>query len=79
MAAINPSALQMLLSRCRSLKKLSLEHVKLSAEVCDEIAANSNMEALNLAMCEGIEVTSIRKMMSNLQWYTISCVNLSVR
>lgn len=67
MAVITKPSLKMLLSKCRQLKKLSLEHVKINDEICCEIAKNINLEALNLTMCEGIESWSIKTMMSELQ------------
>lgn len=71
----------MLLSRCRQLKKLSLEHVALNDEICNEIAKNTGLEALNLAMCSGLEAWSVRKIMEALKQLNslnISWTNLSV-
>lgn len=67
MANVAPPTLAALLSRFRRLKKLSLEHVPLDRSVCFEIAANSQLEALNIAMCEGIDVRGIRRMMNGLK------------
>lgn len=67
MAVITKPSLKSLLSRCRQLKKLSLEHVAVNDEICDEIAKNKDLEALNLAMVTGLEAWSIRKMMIELE------------
>lgn len=66
MAVITKPSLKMLLSKCRQLKKLSLEHVQINDEICDEIAQNVHLEALNLAMSEGIRPSSMKTMMLNL-------------
>jgi len=54
MAVISTSALETLLSKCKNLKKLSLEHVHVNKNICLEISKNINLEALNLTMCNGI-------------------------
>lgn len=81
MTTITKPSLKMLLSRCRQLKKLSLEHIPINDEICNEIAKNVNLEALNLAMCAGLEAWSVRALMSslnNLNSLNISWTNLSV-
>ncbi|XP_018783482.1 PREDICTED: S-phase kinase-associated protein 2 isoform X1 [Bactrocera latifrons] len=81
MVSVAKPSLKMLLSRCRQLKKLSLEHVPINDEICNEIAKNANLEALNLAMCIGLEAWSVRKIMEslkNLNSLNISWTNLSV-
>lgn len=81
MIYITKPSLKMLLSRCRELKKLSLEHVPINDEICYEIAKNVNLEALNMAMCLGLEAWSVRKMMeslNNLNSLNISWTNLTV-
>ncbi|XP_011189757.1 S-phase kinase-associated protein 2 isoform X2 [Zeugodacus cucurbitae] len=81
MVSVTKPSLKMLLSRCRQLKKLSLEHVPINDEICNEIAKNTNLEALNLAMCIGLEAWSVRKIMESLQnlnSLNISWTNLSV-
>lgn len=81
MATITKLSLKLLLSRCRQLKKLSLEHVVLNDDICNEIAKNEDLEALNLAMCSGIEAWSVRKMLESLKQLSslnISWTNLSV-
>ncbi|XP_061392741.1 probable serine/threonine-protein kinase DDB_G0267686 [Musca vetustissima] len=81
MITITKPSLKMLLTRCRQLKKLSLEHVALNDEICNEIAKNTGLEALNLAMCSGLEAWSVRKIMESLKQLNslnISWTNLSV-
>ncbi|KAM7363875.1 S-phase kinase-associated protein 2 isoform 2-T3 [Cochliomyia hominivorax] len=81
MVSITKPSLKMLLTRCRQLKKLSLEHVALNDEICNEIAKNTSLEALNLAMCSGLEAWSVRKIMetlTQLNSLNISWTNLSV-
>ncbi|XP_013097530.1 S-phase kinase-associated protein 2 isoform X2 [Stomoxys calcitrans] len=81
MITITKPSLKMLLSRCRQLKKLSLEHVALNDDICNDIAKNTGLEALNLAMCSGLEAWSVRKMMESLKQLNslnISWTNLSV-
>lgn len=58
MADISKDGLLELFSRCRQLRKISLEHVALDSEICEQISENINVEALNLTMCEGIEAQS---------------------
>lgn len=81
MVVITKPSLKSLLSRCRQLKKLSLEHIPINDEICDEIAKNKDLEALNLAMVSGLEAWSIRKMMielENLNSLNCSWTNLNV-
>lgn len=81
MISINKSSLKTLLSCCRNLKKLSLEHLSLNDEICAEVAKNEHLGTLNLTMCNGLEAWSIRKMMESLSELTslnISWTNLSI-
>lgn len=67
MAVVSKPALKAIFSRCRLLKKLSLEHVEIDASICSELAENKSLEALNFTMCSGIDEQSIRTMMTNLK------------
>ncbi|KAL5285042.1 SKP2 family protein [Megaselia abdita] len=81
MVSITKLSLKQLLGRCRQLKKLSLEHVPINDEICDQIAKNINLESLNLAMCEGLQSWSVRHLMTelvNLNSLNISWTWLSV-
>lgn len=67
MADITKDGLLELMSRCRQLKKLSLEHIALNYEICKQIAENKDLEGLNLTMCEGIDARCLRTMCVQLQ------------
>lgn len=67
MARISVEGLTQLLKRCKLLKKLSLEHVPLSDSVCEQIGHNTSLEALNLALCDGISLYAIQLMFQKLQ------------
>lgn len=64
---IDKKSLQLLMGTCRKLKKLSLENMELDGNVCTEIAANKDLEVLNLAMCSGIDQESISNISASLQ------------
>lgn len=72
MATISKKDLKLLLSRCRQLKKISLEHVPIDIDICKELACNKNLEVLNLTMCEGIDADCIRLMMITLKSYVLN-------
>lgn len=67
MCIISKSALKELLSKCRNLKKLSLEHVTLDSGICNEISENVDIESLNLTMCEGLDYLGVNVIIKNLQ------------
>lgn len=80
MCSIDQETLRELLSRCRSLRKLSLENVPVDTECCREITNNINLEALNLTMCEGLDyynVTLLVKKLTKLHSLNISWTQLS--
>lgn len=60
MAVINPDDLACLLSRCKYLKKLSLEKCIVNENCCESIGNNQDLEVLNLTMCEGINLNCIK-------------------
>lgn len=66
MANVSQSGLVELLTRCRQLKKLSLEHATLDDRICAQIAANRDIEVLNVTMAEGLNVHSVRLLLGNL-------------
>ncbi|XP_027234734.1 S-phase kinase-associated protein 2 isoform X2 [Penaeus vannamei] len=86
MAAIEPPALEELLSVCFDLKKLSLEHCTLNQTICTHIANNHNLDTLNMAMCYGLNhscivniLTNCKKLVSlNLAWTGLSSEDLRV-
>ncbi|KAJ8681569.1 hypothetical protein QAD02_017361 [Eretmocerus hayati] len=75
MAVILPCDLADVLSKCRYLKKLSLEKCQLSSSSCESISLNQDLEVLNLTMCEGIDLDCVKDLMKltrltslNLAW-----------
>lgn len=75
MASIDETSLTQLLSTCRLLKKLSLEQLKIDENVCKEIAENKDLEVLNLAMCEGLDINGLKIIMKRLQSLTASNIS----
>lgn len=69
MAVISTDALVHLFSKCRQLRKLSLEHVPMNDAVCKALAPNRKLEVLNLAMCTGLTTYGTRKLLNSLKWY----------
>ncbi|XP_012270645.1 S-phase kinase-associated protein 2 isoform X2 [Orussus abietinus] len=75
MSVISPEGLATLLSKCRHLKKLSLEKCILNESCCKAISKNVDLEVLNLTMCEGMNIKCIKSLMKlkslnalNLAW-----------
>lgn len=66
MADVSAPALAQLLSCCRQLKKLSLEHVPVDQAICMQIGLNVGMEVLNLTMCDGLEAAGLSLMLTAL-------------
>ncbi|KAH8312874.1 hypothetical protein KR044_013406 [Drosophila immigrans] len=66
LASISLVSLQTLLTHCRQLKKLSLEHAELNDEICFEIAQNTALETLNLSMASGLNASNVRQMLESL-------------
>ncbi|XP_013406968.1 S-phase kinase-associated protein 2 isoform X2 [Lingula anatina] len=54
MTVVSEAGLEELLGRCKSLRKLSLEHCALNDKICGYISENKLLEVLNLSMCQGI-------------------------
>lgn len=63
MAVISIDSLNQLLARCKILKKLSLEHVRVDDETCRNISENHNLDALNLCMSAGITLQGVKYLM----------------
>lgn len=59
MAVISPNGLAMLLSKCKLLKHLSLEKCITNRDCFREIQQNTELEVLNLTMCEDITAECI--------------------
>lgn len=67
MAVISTDSAAQLFSKCRQLRKLSLEHVPVNDAVCKVLAQNRKLEVLNLAMSSGITTYGIRKLLGSLK------------
>ncbi|XP_035911602.1 S-phase kinase-associated protein 2 [Anopheles stephensi] len=80
MCTISKAALHGLLSNCRELVKLSLEHVPLNEAICVEISKNQRLETLNLTMCSGIDSRGLQfmtKLLTKLHSLNVSWTNLN--
>lgn len=67
MAVISANGLATLLLKCKYLKKLSLEKCVLNKACCKAISQNTELEALNLTMCENMDVGCIMDI-TKLKW-----------
>lgn len=55
----------MLFSRCRRIKKLSLENVPVNDEVLMALSGNRDIEVINFAMSTGIQEDGMRYLLTN--------------
>ncbi|XP_011310534.1 S-phase kinase-associated protein 2 isoform X2 [Fopius arisanus] len=85
MAVISTDGLANLLSKCRLLKKLSLEKCTLNERICRAISQNKDITVLNLTMCEGIDFQCIRHIVSlnnlnsvNMSWCSLSAKSITL-
>lgn len=84
MTAIQPQALEEMLGVCSELRKLSLEHCTMTPAICNLIAQNTHLDTLNLAMCYGLNHTSINAILQgctrlqsvNLAWTGLTTEDL---
>lgn len=67
MATITQESLVALFTKCRNLKKLSLESVPINSAVCAEIGKNRKLEALNLTMCTGLDEHGVTNLLPELK------------
>ncbi|XP_012525689.1 S-phase kinase-associated protein 2 isoform X2 [Monomorium pharaonis] len=88
MAVISPVGLATLLSKCKYLKKLSLEKCVVNRDCCRAISQNTELETLNLTMCENIDTGCIMNLMKlkcltalNMSWCSLDneCMTLLCR
>ncbi|XP_020285054.1 S-phase kinase-associated protein 2 isoform X2 [Pseudomyrmex gracilis] len=88
MAVISPTGLATLLSKCKYLKKLSLEKCVLNRDCCRAISQNTELEVLNLTMCENMDSDCIADLMKlkclnslNMSWCSLDndCMTLLCR
>ncbi|CAK9796887.1 S-phase kinase-associated protein 2 [Anthophora plagiata] len=74
MAVISSDGLAMLLSKCKYLKKLSLEKCTVNRSCFKAITNNNDLEILNLTMCEGMDVECIKDL---VKLKNLSAVNMA--
>lgn len=65
MAYILPESLAMLFSKCRRLKKLSLENVPVNDDVLIALSGNKDIEVINFAMSTGIQEDGLKYLLMN--------------
>lgn len=65
MANISTSSLAQLLSKCKRLKKLSLENVPVNNAVLIALSANKDIEIINFAMSTGFMEDGLRHLLTN--------------
>ncbi|ESO92396.1 hypothetical protein LOTGIDRAFT_162707 [Lottia gigantea] len=75
MAIVPPEILEQLFSLCHNIKKLSLENCKLTDSICRYIGQNSEIESLNLTMCQGITHHGMEPILNNCN--QLECLNIS--
>lgn len=54
-----------LLSKCIYLKKLSVEHCITNTSVCSSIAANTDLEVLNMSQCYELDAAGLEEILIN--------------
>ena len=65
---------------CKSLKKLSLEHVTVDDKACQALSKNEQLEVLNMSMCYGVGLAGVKSILEgckkldswNLAWTNLS-------
>lgn len=65
MTHISTDSLVILFSKCRRLKKLSLENVPVNDDALLALSANKDIEVINFAMCTGIQEDGLRYLLTN--------------
>ncbi|XP_006622814.1 S-phase kinase-associated protein 2 isoform X2 [Apis dorsata] len=85
MAVISPNGLAMLLSKCKYLKKLSLEKCTVNRLCCKAISDNNDLEILNLTMCDGLDIECIKNLMKlknlnavNMAWCSLDTETMTL-
>ncbi|XP_032675735.1 S-phase kinase-associated protein 2 [Odontomachus brunneus] len=85
MAVISPNGLATLLSKCRLLKNLSLEKCIINRACFKEIRHNTELEILNLTMCEDIDAVCIMDLVKlkcltvlNMAWCCLDSMSVSL-
>ncbi|XP_060526311.1 S-phase kinase-associated protein 2 [Cylas formicarius] len=65
MVHISLEGLTTLFSKCKRLRKLSLENVPVNDEVLLALSSNRDIEVINFAMCTGIQQTGLKHLLGN--------------
>ncbi|XP_075236200.1 S-phase kinase-associated protein 2 isoform X2 [Lycorma delicatula] len=65
MAVISSKDLALLLSKCKKIRKLSLEHCTTDEDVCRSISNNINLETLNLSLCYELNDIGLKYIIEN--------------
>ncbi|XP_078050740.1 S-phase kinase-associated protein 2 isoform X2 [Augochlora pura] len=85
MAVISSNGLAILLAKCKHLKKLSLEKCTLNRSCCKAISENSDLEVLNLTMCEGMDIECVRNLIKlkrlnavNISWCSLDTESMAL-
>lgn len=85
MSVISPDGLAMLLSKCKYLKKLSLEKCSVNRACCKAISNNNDLESLNLTMCEGMDIECVKDLMKlknlsavNMAWCSLDAETMTL-
>lgn len=65
MANISTSSLALLFSKCKRLKKLSLENVPVNDDVLITLSANKDIEIINFAMSTGIREDGLKYLLTS--------------
>ncbi|XP_054275646.1 S-phase kinase-associated protein 2 isoform X2 [Macrosteles quadrilineatus] len=86
MALIKANDLAHLLGMCTRLKKLSVEHCDTDAAVCASIAANTELEVLNMSQCYQLDAAGLEEILIccselvelNLAWTRLNseCIDI---
>ncbi|XP_050314237.1 S-phase kinase-associated protein 2 isoform X2 [Anthonomus grandis grandis] len=65
MSTISCESLIVVFNKCRKLKKISLENIRLNDEVLLALSANTCLEVVNLAMASGIKEDGLKYLLTN--------------
>lgn len=65
MASVSPESLEMILKRCKRIKKISLENVPVNKDVLMALSGNKDLEVINFAMSTGIDGWGLKYLLEN--------------
>ena len=86
MAQVSCPSLVQIFNKCYRLKKISLEHVTVNAQVMAALSKSTELEVINLAMAEGLEDQGIKALLGNcrkirelnLAWTYLNSIGASI-